>query len=184
MIRITNLPQFEAALEAAVQRELRQSFLPVAKAVVYDMAKAFINGDEGYAGTPQWSGNAAANWYLTAGQPATQFREYFDTPEYPLPEGVEPPYSGHEPRQEALQISLSRIRQELAAINQTDVTLYLTNTAPYLGQYQPYDEAGGPKFRVANLWPMSPARNVVRTINSLRTASYMQIQAWKKGVSL
>ena len=81
--------------------------------------------------------------------------------------------SFHAPGREA------RIRRALDQIQDPNVTIYVTNTAPYLADYQPYGE--GAKFRVANLWPMSPARNVVRTINSLRTASYMQVQAWKKG---
>lgn len=180
MIILKNQAQFEAQLEAAVRQQLMESFLPVAKAVVYEMAEAFVVGDEGYAGTPEWTGNAAANWYLTTGQPATEFREFFDDPEYPLPEGGESPYSGHEPRKAAVRMSMDRIRRALDQIQDPNVTLYVTNTAPYLADYQPYGE--GAKFRVANLWPMSPARNVVRTINSLRTASYMQVQAWKKGV--
>lgn len=179
MLRFKDLPQFERALTAAVHRKLEERARPVLKGIVYEAAKAFIEGGFGYAGTPQWKGNAAANWHITEPGQVAPYIVYFEDPPAPGEAGYEGPskYSAKNPRLEALQISLNRVEGQLK--NSTAMRLTLVNSAPQLGIYTPYAD-DGTYFRMENHWPLSPGRLVGRLAQRARTLTAAEVAMYRE----
>lgn len=180
-MKIKNLAAFSAAMDRAVQEAILTKVVPAVKGAILDMAGAVIEGEAGYVGTPEWKGNAVANWYLTFDSPATSYQQFFDDPPAPGDPGFEgeSPYSANSPRANAVQISLARVRAAMATAPALPRAMYLTNTAPYLNRYQPYAGDGAPLFRLANLFPMSTTRAAVRTTAKIRAANGAQFDAWR-----
>lgn len=184
-MKITNLGAFSAAMDRAVLQAITTKIVPAVKGAVLEMAERVIQGEDGYVGTPEWKGNAVANWYVTYETPAVSFTRFFDEPPSPEDDDYELPseYSAKNPRDEAVQMSLSRAKEALRGGPVMPTKIFLANTAPYLGAYEPYKD-GGPLPRVVNLFPMSTVRAAVRTNERLATAAKKpgQLAAWRAKV--
>ena len=158
MMRIKNPAKLQAALKAATLVAIQREVLPVFRAGIYLSARFLITPDEGYEGTPQWTGNAAANWYLARGRGRTGYVDYF--PE--IPNVIDAYSASEDPNESAVRMSLRRVRGALmeVGIQNTKVSLY--NPTPYLAEYRPY--GGSETFRMTN----SPAATVDRAALKLR----------------
>lgn len=182
-MKITNLGQFNEAFEAAVMRGIEQDVVPVFKGVVMEAARALVLGDFRYAGTPEWSGNAAANWWPSVEPGVQPFIEFFQDVPRPgdkdFTTDFKPPYSAAAPRPEAIEMSLARVAAFLKELPPIPTKVYIQNTAPYLQEYQPYGD--GKVFRLENLYPLSAMRAAVFMNERVATASAQQLDAWKKG---
>jgi hypothetical protein len=183
-MKFTNLPEFNTALEAAVMRGIEKDIVSVFKGVVMQAAQALIAGDFRYAGTPEWSGNAAANWWPSVDGGPQPFEEFFhDVPrpgQRDFPRDFVSPYSAATPRPEAIEMSELRIKAFLQELPGIPKQVVIQNTAPYLLEYQPY----GPSqktFRLENLYPLSATRAVLFMNQQVASASRQQLDAWKVG---
>lgn len=148
--------RFKLRLYARLKQIVDVKVVPVFKGVFYQMALDMLDLQ---GGTPQFSGNASANWYPSVN---TASRE-FDPNAVPEVYGTrETPYSLHaNPNWEAIDISHQRIRAFLDSLPINATRLVLVNNAPYLREYEPF---GGDKlFRAENLWPVTADRVVERT---------------------
>jgi hypothetical protein len=161
-------------------RGIERDVVPVFKGIVMEAARALVVGDFRYAGTPEWSGNAAANWWPSVSGPVGTFVEYFHDPKYPGPPSE---YNGtNNQRGAATEMSLARVKLFLDELTGIPTTVYVTNTAPYLQEYRPYGtDANGPAFRLENLYPLSAARAVIGMNQRIANASDQQVKAWKAG---
>lgn len=182
-MKFLNLAEFNKGLEAAVMRGIEQDIVPVFKGVVMEAARALVLGDFRYAGTPEWSGNAAANWWPSVEAGVQPFIAFFqDVPrpgEKDFSADFKPPYSAASPRAEAVAMSLSRIEAFLKELPALPKKVVIQNTAPYLQEYQPYGD--GKVFRLENLYPLSAMRAAVFMNERVAAASVQQLDAWKKG---
>lgn len=87
-------------------------------------------------GTPEWTGNAAASWRLTVGQPAIGHTE---TPFKHVDLGgiaINPePFSKLRPNHDAIHYALSIAKSELPFVR-LGTDIYITNTAPYAAEVE------------------------------------------------
>lgn len=182
-MKFKDLAAFNTALEAAVLKGIEQDIVPIFKGVVMEAANALVRGAYGYVGTPEWSGNAAANWWPSVDGAPQPFVEYFmDVPrpsDPDFPANFEPPYSATSPRTEAEEMSISRIAGFLRELPGIPKKVVLENTAAYLLAYQPYGV--GPVFRMENRYPLSAMRAAMRLNEEISTASRQQLDQWKVG---
>jgi hypothetical protein len=180
-MKFKNLDAFGAALKIAVTKAVEKDVVPIYKGVVLEAAAALVTGDFRYAGTPEWSGNAAANWWPSMGAPGGDFIEFFNDVPYEKDAKNSSPYNGTDAqRAGATSLSLERVRTYLASLQGIPrEPIFITNTAPYLASYQPYGD--GAKFRTENLWPLSALRAAVFMNQRVASASQDQLQAWKQG---
>lgn len=179
-MKFANLDAFMADVKRKVMLGIEHDVVPVFKGVVMEAAHALVVGDFRYAGTPEWSGNAAANWWPSVSGGGGAFVEYFDNPAHDSTgPNKKSPYDGNEnQRTEATNLSIERVSTFLKALTGIPNTVYVTNTAPYLQDYQPYGTSG-PKFRLENLYPLSAARAVIGMNERIATASQQTINEWK-----
>lgn len=171
MIEMT--PSQAAALRAAmlvrVKQIVEQRVVPVFKGLFYHMAMRMIELE---GGTPQYSGNAAANWYPSVGAPSSQY----DPNAVPELQPGQHPHSLHaNPNWDAMVQSQQRIRDFLERLPANATTLTLVNNTPYLREYQPY--GGDQSFRAENLWPITADRVVAQT--RFQFAGYKNNPAWR-----
>jgi hypothetical protein len=185
-MKITNFGAFKAAMDQAVAHAIATKVVPAVKGAVLEMAERVIQGGDGYVGTPEWKGNAVANWYADFDAPVTTFTQFFDDPPAPDDDDYEvaSEYSAKNPREAAVQMSLDRVRAKLRGGPALPTKIFITNTAPYLGLYEPYKE-GGPLPRASNIFPMSTARAAARISAKLAVAGKTQGQlaAWRAKVT-
>lgn len=179
-MKFKNLDAFMADVKRKVMLGIEQDVVPVFKGVVMEAAVDLVSGDGRYAGTPEWSGNAAANWWPTLNGPASAFVPYFNDPKWPGPPSD---YNGNaNQREAAVAISVTRVRQflqQMPKIGSSKVIVYLTNTAPYLPEYQPYGD--GATFRLENLYPLSAMRAAMALNAEVANASKSRLESWKVG---
>lgn len=184
-MKFANLPAFNAELDKAFQALLEQEVVPIFKGVVMEATQALVSGDQrfAYAGTPQWSGNAAANWWPSTDGSVQPFEEIFHVPhpgEKGYVFGETEPYSSKEnPNEEAIEMSLLRVRGFLEALPGIPQQVVVENTAPYLLEYQPYGT--GPVFRLENLYPLSAMRAAVFMNELVNEANAADFARWKQG---
>lgn len=176
-MKFTNKAAFMKDVERKLRAALDREVLPVFKGVVMEATKALVEGDFRYAGTPEWSGNAAANWWPSIGAPASEFNAYFTDPKWPGPASE---YSAQNPRTEATAMSIARVDAFLRSMTAAPSgSVWITNTAPYLEDYQPYGD--GALFRLENLYPLSAMRAVAMMNDRINNADVAQVKAWKAG---
>lgn len=179
--RIKNMQEFRSGMATAFVRILQNEVAPMVKGVALEVLETLIQGDESYVGTPQWKGNAAANWYVTQGSPAVTYQEFFTEPLAPGDSGFdgEPSeYSARNPRPEAVSMSLGRGRSVLAAITGIPTKIFITNTAPQLHEFRPFGP-GSRIFRAENVWPITSDRVIYRMGAKISHATVDQIARWK-----
>lgn len=152
-------PQGKAALRAALVVRILQivdtRVRPVMRGIFYQMSMRLLDLD---GGTPQYSGNASANWYPSVGTPSA---EYDPNLMPDIPRGEEPYSLRANPNWEALTISQDRVRNFLQGLPKSANKLVLANNTPYLREYTPF--GGDTVFRAENLWPVTPDRVVEQT---------------------
>jgi hypothetical protein len=104
-------------------------------------------------GTPQWSGNLAATWRITVGQPASV---YIESPFKSADLGSlsidrEPFNRTKDPNKAALHFALDVARTALAEMR-LGADTFISNTAPYAWNVEDNrDEHGKPYLRLVNL---------------------------------
>lgn len=144
-----------AALLLRVMHIIDHQVRPVFKGVFYQATMRMLDLD---GGTPQYSGNASANWYPSVGTPSGEYNPNL-MPD--VPRGEEPYSLRGNPNWAALEMSQARVMGFLASLPRTANKLILTNNTPYLRQYEPF--GGDRLFRAQNLWPVTPDRVVEQT---------------------
>jgi len=151
MMKLKNPAKLQAALRAALMVAIEREVLPVFRSTIHKVAMTLLTDTgNGYLGTPQWSGNAAANWYVTWGGKSASFFEYYESSIQD-----DSPYSALEPNREAVDLSRRRIIGALKQLNMGTVAkVGLQNPTPYLEEYVPY--GGDKQFRMVN----SPAASI------------------------
>lgn len=145
MMKLKNPQKLRAALTVALMQAIEREVLPIFKSSLYKVSMTLLTDTgNGYLGTPQWSGNAAANWYITWGGAPAKFFEYYESSI-----NDDSPYSALDPNREAVDLSRRRIAGALKQMNVRMVAkVAISNPTPYLEEYAPY---GGEKtFRMVN----------------------------------
>lgn len=178
-MKFTNKAAFSAGMKVSVVAAVARDIVPMFKGVVMEAARALVSGDYRYAGTPEWTGNAAANWWPSSDAPASNFETFFSDPGEP---GFKErsPYNGNaNQRAGAVDISLVRIDGFLRELPGIPSKVFLTNTAPYLQEYQPYGD--GRVFRLENLYPLSAYRAALFLNPRIAMADTAQFAAWREG---
>ena len=182
-MKFKNTDAFFTDVKRKLLVSIEKDVVPVFKGVVMEATTRLVSGDGRYAGTPEWTGNAAANWWPSTSGPGGAFIEYFHDPAWP---GAPSEYDGNEhQRAAAVELSLARVRLFLQELPGIPSTVYITNTAPYLLNYQPYGSgaSGGsaPTFRLENLYPLSAMRAATALNAEVSAATTGQYNAWKAG---
>lgn len=177
-MNFSNLDAAFADLAIRLEKAMETQAVPVFKGIVMEAAHALVEGDYRYAGTPEWSGNAAANWWPTSDSPATNFEQFFSDPPYPDPEGPSK-FSAKNPREEAVDESIGRVQEFLENLRGLPTHIFLTNTAPYLQEFEPY--GSGRQFRLENLYPLSAMRAATFLQARVNAATSEQMTTWKQG---
>ena len=156
-----------AAMILRIQQIVDRKVRPVMHGIFYQMTMRLLNLD---GGTPQYSGNASANWYPSVGTKSGAY----DPNLMPDIAPGDAPYSLRgNPNWEALTLSQQRVMTFLQTLPAGANKLILTNNTPYLRQYQPF--GGDSLFRAENLWPITPDRVVEQTRMQFRATRHSSV---------
>lgn len=103
-------------------------------------------------GTPQWSGNLAATWRMTVGQPAVGYSDsVFKGVDLGGIASDPEPFNRHAPNTAALHYAKD-IAKSSAALIRLGAPVYITNTAPYAWEVEDNRDSKGRSFiRLVNL---------------------------------
>jgi hypothetical protein len=143
MIQIDNLAQFSRDIDAWIL-EVEE----LADGVLRGLAVGAFNFI--LHGTPEWSGELAANWRITVGAPATGYTESIFK-NHPLPGPLPEPFSKLRPNEAALNYARAASAEALSLIH-VGVNVYISNSAPYaLNVEENKDHEGKAYIRGVNL---------------------------------
>ena len=156
-----------AAMILRITQIVERRVRPVMKGIFYQMSMRMLDLD---GGTPQYSGNASANWYPSVDTPSGDY----DPDLMPdIAPGEQPHSLRANPNWEALTLSQARVMTFLKSLPAGANKLILANNTPYLRQYQPF--GGVDTFRAENLWPVTPDRVVEQTRMQFRATKHSSV---------
>jgi hypothetical protein len=143
VIEFTNLAEFNRGLDAFIE-ECEELADGVMRGLVIEAFEFILQG------TPEWSGELAANWRITVGAPASGYSETIFK-ERPFPGPLPEPYSRVQPNEAALNFARSISREALPLIH-VGAQVFISNPTPYAMEVEENrDHRGQPFIRGINL---------------------------------
>lgn len=169
MIRFENLAQFVEGIDNWIDE-------------TKDLAEATLQGlvsqtfDYILQGTPEWSGNLAANWRVGIGAAPTDYDDVFKDAlsKDPTP-GARSPYSRQTPNQSALHYARVNAREVIHNVSLVG-DVYIANTTPYAYEVETNSVNGRPFIRTVNL-PIEMVYAAVDRYNVQREISEVEARA-------